>query len=229
VSQGSNRIIANITIAQSVYRTGVTQGQNHVSCNPVQQNPNRIDAPISMAKDAYQIAKERDPSIGTRDEWIASLQGAPGETPVYDPIKTTLTGDGVTSVFTIGGAGNIINPAAVVVDVDGASQEPGVDYFIAGGEITFTSPLEDGAKAVIIAVSSLALAERVGTSWSELLNSWTSEPILNIAIAGGEVFDYVYATATFYRFVPDPYVSSQDAFYAAFEAGVLSGLIASRS
>ena len=70
---------------------------------------------------------------------------------VVDPVRTTLTGDGVLSSFAIAGAGSLTNPSALIVAIDGALQEPSVDYTVSGGNITFTDPLANGAKAVVIA------------------------------------------------------------------------------
>jgi hypothetical protein len=69
---------------------------------------------------------------------------------VVDPVRTTLTGNGVLSSFAISGAGSLSNPSALIVAIDGALQEPTVDYGVGSGVITFTSPLASGAKAVVI-------------------------------------------------------------------------------
>ena len=69
---------------------------------------------------------------------------------VVDPVRTTLTGNGVLSTFAISGAGGLVNPSALIVAIDGALQEPSVDYTVNGGSITFTSPLANGSKAVVI-------------------------------------------------------------------------------
>jgi hypothetical protein len=69
---------------------------------------------------------------------------------VVDPVRTTLTGNGVLSTFAISGAGGLVNPSALIVAIDGALQEPGADYGVSGGNITFTSPLANGSKAVVI-------------------------------------------------------------------------------
>lgn len=69
---------------------------------------------------------------------------------VVDPVRTTLTGNGVLSTFAISGAGSLVNPSALIVAIDGALQEPVVDYTVSSGNITFTSPLANGSKAVVI-------------------------------------------------------------------------------
>jgi len=69
---------------------------------------------------------------------------------VVDPVRTTLTGDGITSTYAISGADSLTNPSALIVAIDGILQEPSVDYTVASGNITFTSPLPNGSKAVVI-------------------------------------------------------------------------------
>ncbi len=69
---------------------------------------------------------------------------------ISNPVRTTLTGDGSTSVFAINGAGSLTNPSALIVAIDGALQEPSVDYTVSSGNITFTDPLASGAKAVVV-------------------------------------------------------------------------------
>jgi len=70
---------------------------------------------------------------------------------VVDPVRTTLTGNGSGITFAISGASSLTNPSALIVAIDGALQEPSVDYTVSGGNITFTDPLASGAKAVIVA------------------------------------------------------------------------------
>lgn len=70
---------------------------------------------------------------------------------VVNPVRTTLTGNGVLSSFTLSEADNLTNPSALIVAIDGALQEPSVDYTVNNGIITFTDPLASGAKAVVVA------------------------------------------------------------------------------
>lgn len=69
---------------------------------------------------------------------------------LVDPQRTTLSGNGILSTFAINGAGNLVNPSALIVAIDGIFQEPSVDYTVSGGNITFTSPLPSGSKAVVV-------------------------------------------------------------------------------
>lgn len=73
-----------------------------------------------------------------------------------------------------------------------------------------------------------ALETSIQKSWFSLVNSWTAEPSLNINISGGDVYNYVYGGTTYYRFVPEPYDSTLDSFYSAFDGSNLTGAIATR-
>jgi hypothetical protein len=95
---------------------------------------------------------------------------------VVDPVRTTLTGDGVLSTFAISGASGLVNPSALIVAIDGALQEPTVDYTVGSGQITFTSPLASGAKAVVISpTNSLQVSQMIpadgSVSSSKLANN----------------------------------------------------------
>jgi len=50
-------------------------------------------------------------------------------------------------------------------------------------------------------------------SWVDYAYNWTVEPVSLGAVEGGEKFEYTYLNGTLYRFVPSPYVPTQDAFY----------------
>lgn len=81
---------------------------------------------------------------------------------VVDPVRTTLTGNGVLSTFSISGANTLVNPSALIVAIDGALQEPVVDYTVLSGSITFTSPLPSGSKAVVISpTNSLQVSQMI--------------------------------------------------------------------
>jgi hypothetical protein len=81
---------------------------------------------------------------------------------VVDPVRTTLTGNGILSSFAISGASGLTNPSALIVAIDGALQEPVVDYTVSGGNITFSDPLPSGSKAVVISpVNSLQVSQMI--------------------------------------------------------------------
>lgn len=100
---------------------------------------------------------------------------------VVDPVRTTLTGNGVLSSFAISGASGLVNPAALIVAIDGAMQEPTVDYGVSGGVVTFTSPLPSGSKAVIISpINTLQVSQMIPAD-----GSVTSAKLANdIEVAG---------------------------------------------
>lgn len=50
-------------------------------------------------------------------------------------------------------------------------------------------------------------------TWIDYVINWSSEPINLGAVTGGEKLQYTYPNGTLYRYVPSPYVPSQDAFY----------------
>lgn len=61
-----NRIIAPITIRQ-----------NSISAPVANADPVQVLAPIELAADAYQLAL-REGGVGTRAQWLASLEGPVG-------------------------------------------------------------------------------------------------------------------------------------------------------
>jgi len=65
-------------------------------------------------------------------------------------------------------------------------------------------------------------------TWEYLVYNWSSEPTLNAAIVGGDVYDYELDGVTRYRFVPNPYDSTHDAFYSDFDGTNLTNLIVAR-
>ncbi len=74
----------------------------------------------------------------------------------------------------------------------------------------------------------LTQQQNLGLSWMNLATSWTLEPTLNATLSSGEVYEYTYGPTIYYRFVPNPYNSTQDSFYGAFNGSILSNLIISR-
>ena len=68
-----------------------------------------------------------------------------------------------------------------------------------------------------------------GVTYNNLLINWDAVPVEVPTALDGSVFQYEYnGGATYYRYVPNTYVSSEDAFYSAFTDPTLSGLIARR-
>lgn len=114
---------------------------------------------------------------------------------VSDPVRTTVTGNGVTTAFAISGATGLINPSALIVAIDGALQEPVADYTVASSTITFTSPVPNGSKAVIVSpVNSLQVSQAIPADGSvttaKLDNSLTVQN-LNVAASLSSTGDIV--------------------------------------
>jgi hypothetical protein len=126
----SPTISTAITLNATTYTYGTGAADAHRTALSINNVDNTSDAnkPISTATQAALNLKS----------------------DISNPVRTTLTGNGSTSVFAISGAGSLTNPSALIVAVDGALQEPSVDYTVSGGNITFTDPLASGAKAVIV-------------------------------------------------------------------------------
>ncbi|UOF78927.1 hypothetical protein [Caudoviricetes sp.] len=82
----------------------------------------------------------------------------------------------------------------------------------------------------VVAIVNKILATLPGTSltWEYYATNWSIAPTLNSTITGGSVYNYTLDGTTRYRFVPDPYDSTQDAFYTTFSVGVLSGILVTR-
>jgi hypothetical protein len=108
---------------------------------------------------------------------------------LVDPVRTTLTGNGSTSVYAISGASGLVNPSALIVAIDGILQEPSVDYTVASGNITFTSPLPSGSKAVVVSpTNSLQVSQNIPADGSvtsaKIVGGITlSDPIINNSLA----------------------------------------------
>jgi hypothetical protein len=114
----------------------------------------KYDSSIGVWKNSDTI------SINSISAQTIFVNGLPVATTV-DPVRTTLTGNGSLSTFSINGATNLVNPSALIVAIDGVLQEPVVDYSVNNGTITFTDPLASGAKAVVISPSNALVAGQI--------------------------------------------------------------------
>lgn len=72
---------------------------------------------------------------------------------LLDSAKTTLTGNGTLRTFLVNGLRSS-DPNHVIVAINGVTQEPTADYLVnqGAGTITFTSPIPNGAKIVVVAL-----------------------------------------------------------------------------
>lgn len=66
------------------------------------------------------------------------------------------------------------------------------------------------------------------TTWIYYVSTWDIPPEFIENVTGGAVYRYTQDATIRYRFVPSPYVPSQDAFYSTYNNSTLSGLIISR-
>jgi hypothetical protein len=65
-------------------------------------------------------------------------------------------------------------------------------------------------------------------TWEYYAANWSTPPSQVASISGGTVWEYTLDGTTRYRFVPDPYDPTDDAFYATFVDPTLGGLVVSR-
>jgi hypothetical protein len=179
--------------------SSVTTHRTALNINNV-DNTSDANKPIS---DATQSALNSKSDIGHGHSIndVSGLQTAlDSKANLIDPVRTTLTGDGTLSTFPISGASGLVNPSALIVAIDGILQEPSVDYTVASGNITFTSPLPNGSKAVIISptntlqVSNVIPSDGSVTSAKIAGGVSISEPIIT-----NGVFNYNTSAADAHR------------------------------
>ena len=82
--------------------------------------------------------------------------------------------------------------------------------------------------APTINVSLDVVQSNVVENWVNFVNLWTTPPTLNTSITGGDVYNYTNNSITRYRFIPNPYDSNQDTFYASFDGTNLTSPLATR-
>jgi hypothetical protein len=153
----------HLTSTQNTLLDGITVTAEKVNyLSDVASNiQDQLDAKQPLDSDLTAIAALTGTSgllrkTGT-DTWTLDTNEA-----VVDPVRTTVLGNGVLSTFAINGASGLINPSALIVAIDGILQEPIVDYTVSGGNITFTSPLPSGSKAVVISpTNSLQVSQNI--------------------------------------------------------------------
>ena len=125
---------------------------------------------------------------------------------VVDPVRTTLTGNGSTSVYAIDGASGLTNPSALIVAIDGVLQEPTVDYGVGSGNITFTSPLPNGSKAVVISPTNTIQVGQVTPSDGSVTSSkiasgvtLVSPTLVNTPVFNATAYTYGAGAAVAHR------------------------------
>ena len=61
-------------------------------------------------------------------------------------------------------------------------------------------------------------------TWTDLATGWNTEPVFNMTLAGGDVYDYSYdGPAIYYRYIAND--GSEDAFYENFDGVNLTNLV----
>jgi len=71
---------------------------------------------------------------------------------------------------------------------------------------------------------SIAETASLRLTWTDLATGWNTEPVFNMTLAGGDVYDYSYdGPAIYYRYIAND--GSEDAFYENFDGVNLTGLV----
>jgi hypothetical protein len=65
----------------------------------------------------------------------------------------------------------------------------------------------------IIDVATRPIVAQSTKTWVDYVYDWDVEPVSVEVRDDGEVFKYAYQDLTLYRYIPEPYVPSSDAFY----------------
>jgi hypothetical protein len=129
---------------------------------------------------------------------------------------------------------NILNPQGPVTAdffTLGARGPAGLDG--APGPIGLTGP--QGAQGIQgltgpqgIQGPQGAPGEDFTDAWMFYATTWTTQPALTGTTGSGSVYSYYLDPTTRFRFVPNTYAASGDAFYSGWNGSSLSGLIVSR-
>lgn len=98
---------------------------------------------------------------------------------------------------------------------------------------TYTSELYIRYNGLWVSVTGgpgqAAVGNAADLNWNDYANNWSSQPVSEALIPGGEVFRYTYTNGALFRFVPTPYDPANDAFYTSFTNPTLSGLVVARN
>lgn len=65
-------------------------------------------------------------------------------------------------------------------------------------------------------------------SWGNLVGRFSVIPNVTVPVAGGVIIPHTWRGVTRYRFIPEPYDPTLDAFYENFDGSIFSGLIDSQ-
>jgi len=103
----------------------------------ITQRPNRLRTEISLAKDAYQLAFEADPTVGTREEWLASFDTDTGS---YDlgAMSGTVTLDRADGQIQHGFVSGNTTFTALDASFAGARMTLVIDYTVGTRSVNFT-------------------------------------------------------------------------------------------
>lgn len=123
--------------------------------NRITQRPNRLKSEITLAKDAYQLAFEADPSVGTRAQWLASF-AVSGSSYDLGDMEGTVTLDRTDGEIQHGFISGNTTFAALTSTFAGARLILVIDYTIGTPSVDFTGIDMNPYAATLLPVSLAA-------------------------------------------------------------------------
>lgn len=99
-----------------------------------------------------------------------------------NPVKTSITGNGTTRTFAIGGTTSV-NPNNYRVDIDGVLQEPTADYSIVGSNIVFVDPPPNGGKVTVVSNNLVRAFDIVPSDSSVTSNKIVDQAVITSKLA----------------------------------------------
>jgi len=148
----------------------IIQRPNCLPSEIIIQRPNRIKSELTAAKDAYQLAFEADPDVGTRAEWLAALSG---DTNSHDlgALSGTVTlsrANGKIQHGFISGDTTFTAPGAAFA---GAGLTLVIDYTVGTPDVNFTG-IKMNPEALALLPITLAAGKAYQFEFSFLGGSW---------------------------------------------------------
>jgi len=126
----------------------------------------------------------------------------------------------------------IVNSVNWQVDVDDCNYDVSIDRVVHSVEVNNNIAIQTSFELSELNDAVVdGLVELINEkNWMDYARGWKETPTLNTTIATGDVYDYVFESdsgdVTYYRLVPSG--DADDAFYANFSSGELSGLLAKK-
>lgn len=148
-------------------------------------------------------------------------------------IEETIEDVQLTESSTVEAVDIVVNQTIEDVNITVNESDSSVDVNIVETVEPITVTIQEVLENVSVNVNetietvTLELAEAafIPIKWIDYVFQY--EPSTETTVTGGSVIQYT-AETTVYRFIPEPYVYADDAFYSSFDGTVVSNLLARR-